>query len=781
MTGLPIESILPGLKDALRFRTSAVLVAPPGAGKTTRIPLALLEEPWLRGRRILMLEPRRLAARAAARYMAASLDEQVGETVGYRVRLDTRVGPKTRIEVITEGVLTRFLQSDPALTDVGIVIFDEFHERNLHADLGLALCLESQAVLRADLRIVVMSATLEAQPVAALLDDAPVLASEGRAFPVETVYLSHSAGEDIESAVVRTVLKALSDNQGDILVFLPGAGEIRRVEARLRAQGFGQHVRLAPLYGNLPPEAQDLAISPCPPGERKIVLATSLAETSLTVEGVRVVIDSGLMRVPRFSPRTGLTRLETVPGSRASADQRRGRAGRLGPGMCYRLWSQQDDLYRRASNPPEIMEADLAPLALELALWGVSDPAELRWLDRPPTAAFTQAGILLRQLGALNDKGTVTPHGRRLAEAGIHPRLAHMILKAIPLGRGGLACELAALLSERDLLRGNISLPDADLRLRLEAFRKASGVKGPGPVSNLGWTVDLAVCRRINAEIKAWRRELGILPDEEDDIDACGLLLAFAYPDRIAQRRETGHFLLRNGRGAAFAWAGEQPLAVSPYLVAAELDDQGAESRIRLAAPVDLDDLKRYCGDQVEETNIIAWDRTSQAVRARQYERLGALTLKEGPLVHPDPADILAALLKGIVEEGLEILPWTRNACQFRQRLQFLQQLEPGWPDVSGEALTATLAEWLGPHLFGLNSREDLQKLNLAAIMEGMLSWKQRRELDEYAPTQIIVPSGRRIPVDYSDPASPAQAVRLQELFGLRETPCIAKGKVRLT
>lgn len=772
MVNLPIDSVLPELKNALHSRESAVLVAAPGAGKTTRVPLALLNEPWLLGRRILMLEPRRLAARSAARYMAALLGEQVGETVGYRVRMDTRVGPNTRIEVITEGVLTRLLQADPALEEVGLVIFDEFHERSLHADLGLALCLQSQSILREDLKILVMSATLEAKPVAALLNDAPVLSSDGRSFPVETCYIPRRIEGHMEPIVVRAVADALEKEEGDILVFLPGAGEIRRVEAGLAELKLGGHVHVAPLYGSLSREAQDKAIAPSKPGERKVVLATSIAETSLTVEGVRIVIDSGLMRVPRFSPRTGMTRLETVRVSRASADQRRGRAGRQAPGVCYRLWTEQDDRYLNPSSTPEILETDLIPLALELAAWGVSDPAELLWLNLPPASAFNQARELLIQLGALDEGGAITSHGRRMTELGLHPRLAHMVLKALHLRLGGLACELAALLGERDFFRNGVHAPEADIRLRMEALRSAGKIQGH--------KIDIAVCQRILSEANHWKAALGIAPKQEtDDLDACGLLLAFAYPDRIAQRRENGRFLLRNGRGAAFARM--QPLSSAPYLTATELDDQGTESRIFLAAPVVLSDLEQYFGEQIEEDNVITWERQTQSVRARKQVRLGALLLKEMPLADPDPDDILVALLHGIAEEGLEILPWTKSARQFRQRLTFMHRFNSDWPDVADEALIVTLKEWLAPHLYGLKSRDDLQRLNMEAILETMISWEQRRELDTHVPTHLAVPSGSRIAIDYTNPESPILAVKLQEMFGLQETPRIARGRVPLT
>ncbi|MEW9673983.1 ATP-dependent helicase HrpB [Ammoniphilus sp. 3BR4] len=777
MSKLPIEGVLPELKEVLRSGVNAVLIAAPGAGKTTRVPLALLEEPWFNGRRILMLEPRRLAARSAACYMASLLGEQVGETVGYRVRLDTRVSAKTRVEVITEGVLTRMLQADPALEDVGAVIFDEFHERSLQADLGLAFCLQSQAVLREDLRILVMSATLEAEPVAKLLKDAPVIISEGRSFPVNTHYLDRRIQGPMEPAVVRKIGETLGRHRGDILVFLPGAGEIRRVEARLREQELGKNIRIAPLFGNLPQKWQDEAIAPSRGGERKVVLATSIAETSLTVEGVEVVIDSGLMRVPRFSPRTGMTRLETIPVTRSSADQRRGRAGRLGPGTCYRLWTEEEDRQLASSANPEILQTDLSQLALELAAWGVHDPAELAWLDPPPQAALSKARELLMHLGALGEDGRMTAHGRSIAESGLHPRLAHMILKAIPAGLGGLACEIAALLNERDLLRG---AADADFQLRLEAFHETkAALRDRKAWNGEGGPADLTVAKRILAEADHWKRIFGIHAGGEQPTDACGLLLAYAYPDRIAQHRGAGTFLLRNGRGAALTQV--QRLSNSPFLVAAELDDQGTDSRILLASPVPAEDLTLYFADEIEKESLVFWDRGVQAVRARSRERLGAIILKDIPLAHPDPEKCLSAMLEGIASEGLNILPWTRTARQLQERLMFMHRNVPGWPDWSDEALLATLRDWLGPHLYGMKNRNDLKELNLVRIWEGMLPWEQRRELDESAPSHLTVPSGSKIPVDYSDPSSPVLAVRLQEMFGLEDTPRIAHGKIPLT
>lgn len=779
---LPIEPAIPKLREALNESKNTILIAEPGAGKTTRVPLALLDEPWLEGRKILMLEPRRLAARSAARYMAATLGEQVGETVGYRVKLDTRVGPKTRIEVITEGVLTRLLQADPALDGVGLVIFDEFHERSLHADLGLALTLQSQEVLREDLRILVMSATMDEDPIADVLGNASVVRSEGRAYPVTTQYADRRPEGRVEPAVMRTVLEALSSSDGDLLVFLPGAGEIRRVAALLAEARLNHGIRVAPLYGGLSPEEQDQAIAPCAAGERKIVLATSIAETSLTVEGVKVVIDSGLMRVPRFSPRTGMTRLETVPVSRAAADQRRGRAGRLGPGVCYRLWNEQEERQLPAHTTAEIREADLAPLLLELAVWGVSDPTELRWLDAPPAPAVAQARELLQQLGALDAGGAVTAHGRSMAALGLHPRLAHMLRMAQPLGHGALACELAALLGERDIVRGDGAAPDADVAIRIAALRAADeGQPRQGAAGAHRYAVDAAACRRVRAEARELQRQLGLAPSGGSDGDsACGLLLAFAYPDRIAQRRSGGRFLLRNGRGSALPTV--QPLSSAPYLVAAELDDQGAESRVWLAAPISLEEIEQHHADQIEAEDIVAWDTAAEAVRARRRVRLGALVLKETPLPDPDPDAMLEALLQGTAALGIERLPWTRNVSQYRQRMSFMHHYQPEeWPDVSDAALLASLAEWLGPHCYGLKSRAELERLQLTPILESMLSWSQRQELDEQAPTHITVPSGSRIPVDYSDIESPVLAVRLQEMFGLQNTPRIAGGKVALT
>ena len=759
---LPINDILSSLKEQLAVQSNVVLMADPGAGKTTRVPLALLHETWLAGQRIVMLEPRRLAARSAAHYMAGLLGERVGDTVGYRVRLDSKVGAHTRIEVITEGILTRMLQHDPALEGIGLVIFDEFHERSLHSDLGLALCLQSQQLLRSDLRILVMSATLDATAVSEMLQ-APVLNSAGRQYPVETCYWPLPQAGRIESAVAHAVQAAFQSRQGDILVFLPGAGEIHRVASLLAQEQF-LCVDIVPLYGNLSLAAQDKALLPSPPGSRKVVLATSIAETSLTVEGITTVIDSGLTRVPRFSPRTGMTRLETVSVSLAAADQRRGRAGRLGPGVCYRLWSERDELEREKFTKPEIMTVDLATLALELAVWGVRDPADLNWLDAPPPAAWAQACDLLTKLGAITSAGKITDHGRVIAEMALHPRLAHMVLIADKLGYGIVAAELAVLLSERDILPGS---SEPDLRLRLDALRQ--GTKTVGSIVN----------QRMKREVQRLRQFLMNKNNTSDERDCCGLVLALAYPDRIGQNRGSSRFLLSSGRGALLT--GQSVLNTASYLVAAELDDKGSDSRIFLAAPVDLAELRAVFCDDIENRRAVFIDTETRTVRGRQREWLGALLLSKRPIV-PTTEESCSALVAEISRAGLDVLPWTKQTNQWRQRVACLHHAAPEqWPDMSNESLLASLSDWLEPFISGMTSAQDIQRISLQTALESLLDWRQLSELSQDAPTHITVPSGQRIPIDYSNPAAPVLAVRLQEVFGLTETPRINSGRIVLT
>ena len=768
---LPIDPLLPELRQTLAAGRNAVLQAAPGAGKSTRVPLALRDAPWLDGRKIIMLEPRRLAARAVARYMAQSLGESVGETVGYRVRLDSRVGPRTRIEVVTEGVLTRLIQYDPALESTGLVIFDEFHERSLQADLGLALCLDSQGVLREDLRILVMSATLDGAAVAGLLGTAPVLTSTGRSHPVVIQYRPTRAPFARERRtflheVTQAVVTTLREEAGSLLVFLPGMAEIRTLEAALLALPPGPDVLLAPLYGQLDAATQDAAIRPTPVGQRKLVLATAIAETSLTIEGIRVVIDAGLMRRQRFDPNTGLSRLVTLPVSRAAAEQRSGRAGRLQPGVCYRLWPEHRHLLPYSA--PEILEADLTTLVLELAQWGVHDVHQLRWLDPPPAAHIAQATGLLQRLGALDASARITDHGRAMQQPGAHPRLAHMMLRGREAGYGALACDLAALLGERDPLRGAGSR-EADIVLRLELLRGTREAHGG----------DRGLLRQIRATAAQWRRELGCEPPPQDhsDLVLAGVILAWAYPDRIAQRR-TGadnRFRLSNGRGAYVAEA--EPLAAADYLVAAHLDG-AREARIHLAAVIDRERLLHYHGDLITAHSGVHWDERGQCVQARRQQRLGELVLRDEPWTDADPDAVQAALLEGIHRGGVECLPWNEAARQLQARIAFLRRLFPDdWPDTGDTALMDTLEDWLQPQLNGMTRLTQLQRLDLHGLLLERLAWPQRRRLDELAPAHLIVPSGSRVRLDYRA-ETPVLAVRLQEMFGLADMPRIAGGRV---
>jgi len=775
MTDLPIETVISEIRSALAGAPGLVLQAPPGAGKTTRVPLALLDRDWLAGKRIIMLEPRRLAARAAASRMAATLGEEPGETVGWRIRFDKRVGPKTRIEVVTEGILVRMLQDDPELSGVGLVIFDEFHERSLHADLGLALALECQQGLRDDLKLLVMSATLDGGPVAALMGGVPVVTSEGRAFPVETCFLSRPEPRRFGDEVAQAVVRALMDETGDVLVFLPGAGEIRRVEALLAEHPTCRDVLIAPLYGDLSQEAQDRAIRP---GERrKVVLATSIAETSLTIEGVRVVVDGGQMRVPRFDPGSGMTRLATLAVSRASADQRRGRAGRLGPGVCYRLWTEAEDRALLPWTAPEIVHADLAPLALDLAQWGVRAVGDLAWLDPPPAAHLAQARTVLRGLGSVDGEGRITGHGREMARLALHPRLAHMVLKARSLGLAGLACDLASLLEERDVLRAGRGFRDGDIRLRLHALRSGEGFD---PRHGLG--VDKGALSRVRQGAREWRRRLGIKPGEQQgEATDAGLLLAFAYPDRIARRRSGGEprYAMSNGQGAAFAE--HEPLAAEEWLVLAELDGDRREARIFLAAPLTLAEIEDHFAAEVETGERCLWDPREEAVQARRQRRLWQLVLEDKPLAKADPAALAGAMIDGIRAMGSACLPWTPELERLRARVAFIRALEPegGWPDLSDAALLDHLDQWLAPYLGGITRRAHLARLDLGAALGAMLDWERSRRLDELAPTHVAVPSGSRVGIDYSGEV-PVLAVRLQEMFGCADTPRIAGGRVAL-
>jgi len=782
-TKLPINECLPALCEVLVRRNAAVLQAPPGAGKTTIVPLALLDQPWLDGRTILILEPRRLAARAAAARMAGLLGEPVGDTVGYRIRFEAKVSPKTRIEVLTEGILTRRLQSDPGLQGVGLVIFDEFHERHLHGDLALALCLDSQRALREDLRLLVMSATLDGSSVSALLGGAPVLTAHGRIFPVKIHYAARDAdmgGGRLTETVKQAVMNALRCDTGDILVFLPGAWEIRRTQEQLESAPSRVPVDIHPLYGDLPWELQARALKPGNPSRRKIILATPIAETSLTIEGIGTVVDSGFVRTPEFDPESGLTRLSTKRISRSSAEQRAGRAGRLGPGVCYRLWTPVTDKGLLARPVPEILTADLAPFVLELARWGERDAGGLSWLDPPPAGALSQARELLIQLGALEPSGMITRTGRAMAVWPVHPRLAHMISVAEKRGWGRLACDIAALLSERDILTGEPG-PSADFTARLEALAAFRFNGRPGAKSH---GADAHACQRVDQAAHQLVRLLqNKVKEQTPDPEWIGLLLAFAYPDRIAQQREPGgvRYRLSSGRGARLPRKGDR--IPPPYLVAAHLDAGEGEGTIHLAEAVDIDQLRSEMPGKFCTEDIIRWDTRLDRIVARREERLGELLVHSVPIPDPGPDQLRDAALQGLHGAGVSALPWTRDARDFQARLLSMRHWFPeeGWPDFSDAGLNATLVEWLAPHLDGITRRHDLSRLNLAEILEAGLDRKKRQRLREGAPTHLAVPSGSRVRLEYRSGESPILAVKLQEMFGLADSPRVAFGKIPVT
>lgn len=775
---LPIDPVLPAIADALATAGRAVLQAPPGAGKTTRVPLALLDAAWREGRRIVMLEPRRIAARAAAARMAATLGEPIGRTVGYRTRLDSKVGDQTAIEVVTEGILTRRLQADPELSGVAAVLFDEFHERSLQADLGLALTLEVVGALRPDLRLLVMSATLDAEPIARLLDDPPVITSEGRAHSIETRYRPVPPKARIEPAVVATVREALAEESGSLLVFLPGQAEIRRTLAGLQEGRLPADVRLAPLYGDLSAADQDAAIRPAAPGTRKVVLATAIAETSLTIEGVRVVVDSGLARRPRFDPATGMGRLVTTRVTRANADQRRGRAGRTEPGVCYRLWAEPEDRGLLAQPPAEIAEADLAPLALDLAAWG-ADAGDLGWLTPPPAATLAQARDLLRALGALDAAGRIARHGPRMAAFPLHPRLAHMVLTAgdpVYRGAAATACVAAALLEDRDILRADTA--GVDFTARLAAVRDTLAGRGrkTGPI---GRTIESArqIARRLKVKLVA----------EAIEPSLAGRLLALAYPDRVAQARgATGRFRLANGRGVIVDPA--DALATAPFLAVGEVGGTAAaDGRVYSAAPLTRGEIEDLFDDRIIEGGTVTFDPKTKSVRALRQRRLDAIVLDESPDPAPDLQAMADALLEAVRRAGLHLLTWTKAATQLRDRIRFAARHRPDgidgqpWPDCSDAGLRDRLADWIGPYAAGLTRLEHLAEIDVFAALSARLSWPQRQALDRLAPTHWTAPSGSRIALDYADPDKPVIAAKLQELFGQTTTPAVADGRVPLT
>ena len=740
---------------------SAVLVAPPGAGKTTRAPLALLEDTWAGGRdgrgKMILLEPRRLAARAAAQRMAATLGEAVGETVGLRVRLGSRVGPRTRIEVVTEGVFSRMILDDPELTGVAGVIFDEFHERSLDADLGLALALDAQAGLRDDLRILVMSATLDGARVARLLGDAPVIHSEGRAYPVETRYLGRDPRKRIEEQVADAALAALRSETGSLLVFLPGQGEIRRTAGLLEEGVRDPAVDIAPLFGAMDQREQDLAVQPAAPGRRKIVLATSIAETSLTIEGVRVVIDSGLARVPRYEPAIGLTRLETVRVSRAAADQRRGRAGRTEPGVCYRLWEEAATGALEPFAPAEILSADLSGLLLDCAAWGVTDPATLPFLDPPPKPALTEARAMLHEIDALDANGRITAAGKVIRSLPLPPRLARMVASAAERGQGGLAAEIAAVITERGL-GGDAS----HLGHRLENFRRDRSRRAED-------------MRRL---ARGWAEAVGAEFGRRDPAEA-GAVLALAYPDRIAKARGApGAFVMANGRGGQVE--PHDALAREPFLAVAEIAGGAASARILLAAPIELADIESEFASHIATRDELTFDRNASALRARRVKRLHALVLAEQTLAVPASPEAAQALARGVGEVGVSRLPWTKALAQWRNRVLFLRRADASWPDLSDEALAKAAPEWLAPFIEGRTSVAAITPDDLDQALKALVPWDLARRLEAEAPTHFAAPTGNTHPIDYEAEEGPVLAIRVQELFGLKQHPAVAGGRLPL-
>jgi ATP-dependent helicase HrpB len=759
-TPLPIDAVLDELARTLAGHNAAVLVAPPGAGKTTRVPLALLDEPWARAKKIIVLEPRRIAARASAERMAQTLGERVGETVGYRVRFGSKVSQKTRIEVVTEGIFSRQILDDPELSGVAAVLFDEFHERSLDADLGLALARDAQVGLREDLRILVMSATLDGARVAKLLGEAPVIASEGRAFPVETRYLGRKADAPLERQMADAIAMALRADPGSVLAFLPGAAEIRRTQNLLSERVHDASIEIVPLFGALDAAVQDRAIAPAPKGSRKVVLATSIAETSLTIVGVRIVVDSGVARVPRYEPDIGLTRLETVRASRAAVDQRRGRAGRTEPGVCYRLWDEPQTASLAPFTQPEILSADLSSLVLDLAQWGVSDPSALAFLDSPPGPALKEARSLLLELGALDPDGRITAEGKSLRALALPPRLARMIVDSHRLGTGAEAAEIAAVLTERGL--GGDSV---DLDARLDQFRRDRSPRAGSARS---------LAQRWASQVAATEG-----PASEDTSPSTGVMLAFAFPDRLARNRGNGSFVLANGRGAAVEQT--SALARAPYIAVAELTGTAANGRILLAAPIAQADIDLRFADQIETTDEISFDRSALALRARRKRTLHAITLSEAPLALKPSAETARVLADGLIASSLEKLPWSKPLKQWRDRVMFLRAAEgESWPDLSDGALAAQREAWLVPALYDKTSLKEFSAGDLSEALMTLLPWELRTRLEREAPTHFEAPTGTMVAIDYEAEQGPTIAVRLQELFGLNSHPSIAKGAVPL-
>lgn len=755
---LPITEVIPEVKTTLETHTSIIVSAPPGAGKSTLLPLALLNEPWIGDKKILMLEPRRLAARTIAMRMADLLGEKVGDTVGYRIRFDNKVSARTRIEVVTEGILTRMLQSDNALEKVGLVIFDEFHERSIYADIALVLCRESQQILRPDLRLVVMSATLNIPQLSAILK-APVIESQGKQYPVELIHTGQRDLMLLPEMTARIISQAIANDQGDILAFLPGEGEIRRCEEILKHQL--KNISIHPLYGQLPPGAQMAAILPHRQGLRKVVLATSIAETSLTIEGVSVVVDSGYGRTMRFDAGTGLSRLATIEISRDMADQRAGRAGRLGPGKCYRMWSLADDSRLQEHRLPEISDSDLAPMMLDLAIWGITDIRQLQWPTEPPKGHVAQAVETLHQLGALED-GKITPHGKEMARLPCHPRLAHMLIMAKQSMQLPLATDLAAILEERDPMPRDTGI---DINLRVEMLRRVRGQKR----EVRGWN-------RVIQVAEAYRQLFKNQADNGPfDPFETGLLLVHAYPERIASARpgNNAQFQLSNGSYAMASHTDD--LAHEPWLSVAHMDAREGTGKIFLAAPLNPKDL----APMVKKTDSIIWDSRKGALTATTDLRIGNIVLQSRPLSHPDTDQVSEAICKVIEKDGAHLLNFDEKVLQWQNRIQSLRKWHPAnlWPDVTTSTLLKHCREWLAPYLTQVRKNEDFKKLDLLNILHFHLNHQQQNELNQLAPSAIEVPSGSKIQLNYSpDGSAPVLAVRLQEMFGLADTPTVNNG-----
>lgn len=771
-----LADLIPRLKIVLKQDRAAVLQAPPGAGKTTLVPLALLDEPWLGDRRIVLLQPRRLAARAAAHRMAYLLGQRVGETVGYRIRRESRVSDATRVEVVTEGILTRFINRDPTLDGIGLLIFDEFHERSLHADLGLALALESRRLVRPDLAILIMSATVAAERVAELLE-CTVLSSRDRQHEVLVSYLPPRVSGPIPRAVVPAVVRAVEKSTRDVLVFLPGEREIRDTASLLELP---VHVDVLPLFGNLPFDEQDRAIRPSPPGRRKVVLATSIAETSLTIEGIDCVIDSGLSRIPRFSPRTGMTELVTVRVTAAAAEQRRGRAGRLGPGVCYRLWSEAEQSHLVPYPAPEIADADLAPLLLELAAAGIRDPCSLRWLDPPSHSRLASARLLLEMLGAIDSEGGLAAHGAHMVQLGLHPRLAHLVIAGRDSGCGELACDLAAILDNRDFFASERGNRDVDLRSRttlLAEFRRS----GRAPRDSLESRVVTDVLERVAADTRALRHEADVTrADVTNRLDETGRLVALAYPDRIAQRRPGGggRYLLRSGIGASLpAWS---PLNEFDYIAVATTDGRTPDAGVFLAAPLTPNAIETHLAGQLSVDEHVCWDSSRGSIRAVEKVSLGALTIRSAESGSYDPEIAHAAVLNAVRDSNLGLLQLD-PAAALLARLGFVHAHDSSWPDVSLAALIEAVDQWLGPHLWSARTADDLARIDVRSLIAAFVGAGRMSQLDSLAPSAWQTPCGSRTSIDYEDPQAPVVRVRLQEVFGLVRTPAVLGGKVPLT